>query len=357
MPAYNTMLTPQYAADLAAYLLARKAETPGLPRPSAAGAAADPGDARRSQAADPSTVRIPWPKGDGFQVTQTPDRLVIAHSSQPVAEFVFRDEGILRPYFANVHAPGGLKATRSHPPVAGVDATDHDRMHPGIWLAFGDLGGADFWRNQGRIEHVRFTQPPSIHDGHLTFASECRLSTAEGRKLCSLTNRFTLAAQSNAWLLVWDATFHSDEGDFAFGDQEEMGFGARVATAITEKNGGRITSSTGLKSAKNTWGQPAEWCDYSGAVNGKAIGITLWSDSANFRPSWWHNRDYGVFVANPFGRAAMTQGDRSAVTVKRGESFRLGFGAVIHAGSDYDASSAESAAARTRQMLHAEPRE
>ena len=23
---------------------------------------------------------------------------------------------------------------------------------------------------------------------------------------------------------------------------------------------------------------------------------------SNFRTSWWHNRDYGVFVANPFGR-------------------------------------------------------
>ena len=30
------------------------------------------------------------------------------------AEFVFRDEKILRPFFANFHAPGGLKVTRNH---------------------------------------------------------------------------------------------------------------------------------------------------------------------------------------------------------------------------------------------------
>ena len=264
------------------------------------------------------------------------DRVVITRSGQPVTEFVFRDEKILRPYFANVHAPGGLKATRNHPPIAGVDATDHDTMHPGLWLAFGDISGADFWRNKGRLEHVRFIEAPVVRDGRLNFASEGRLRTSEGRTLCSLTNRFTLAAQTNAWLLVWDATFRSDDGEFTFGDQEEMGFGARVATAITEKNGGVITSSAGQKTAKITWGQPADWCDYSGTVDGKPIGITLLSDPKNFHPSWWHNRDYGVFVANPFGRAAMKQGDTSAVTVKRGEDFRLRFGAVIHSGSEFN---------------------
>lgn len=44
-------------------------------------------------------------------------------------------------------------------------------------------------------------------------------------------------------------------------------------------------------------------------------------------------RDYGVFVANPFGRAAMKQGAASAVTVKRGESLTLRFGAALHAGA------------------------
>jgi len=340
MPAYDTLLTPQYAADVTAYLLAQKSGAPAIARPEATAPPASPSDARRSEIAPASTASTQWPQGDGFRFNERPDRLVIAHSGQPVAEFVFRDEKILRPYFANVHAPGGTKVTRNHPPVAGVDATDHDTMHPGIWLAFGDISGADFWRNKGRIEHVRFAEPPVVSKGRLTFATECRLRTAEGRTLCSLTNRFTLAAQTNAWLLTWDATFRSDDGDFTFGDQEEMGFGARVATAITEKNGGVITSSAGLKSAKSTWGQPADWCDYSGTVDGKSTGITLLTDPKNFRPSWWHNRDYGVFVANPFGRAAMKQGDKSAVTVKRGEDFRVRFGAVIHHGQDFDSGAA-----------------
>jgi hypothetical protein len=103
---------------------------------------------------------------------------------------------------------------------------------------------------------------------------------------------FTLIALTNAWLLVWQADFQAGDADLIFGDQEEMGFGARVATAITEQNGGVITSSAGLKTAKNTWGQPAEWCDYSGTVDGQIAGITLMTHPDNFRPTWFHNREW-----------------------------------------------------------------
>jgi hypothetical protein len=60
-----------------------------------------------------------------------------------------------------------------------------------------------------------------------------------------MSNRFTLIALTNAWLLAWDANFQAGDASLVFGDQEEMGFGARVATALTEKNGGVITSSFG----------------------------------------------------------------------------------------------------------------
>jgi len=147
-----------------------------------------------------------------------------------------------------------------------------------------------------------------------------------------LTNQFALIQQGEAWMLVWQATFHSEAGDLALGDQEEMGFGVRVATTLAEKNGGIITSSAGRKTAKETWGQVAAWCDSSGTVDGRSVGVTLMADPANFRPSWWHNRDYGLMVANPFGREAMKQGPKSAVTIKRGETFRVRFAAAIHEG-------------------------
>ncbi len=270
-----------------------------------------------------------------FEVEEQADRLIITASKQPVAEFVFRDAKILRPFFANVHAPGGLQVTRNHPPQPG-DPNDHDTMHPGLWLAFGDVNGNDFWRNKARIEHVRFTQPPAVNEGQLKFATESKLIATDGGALGRLTTAITLQPQPSSWLLDWDTTLHADESDLHFGDQEEMGFGARLATPLIERNGGQITNSRGLTTAAQTWGQPAVWCDYSGKTPNRAGGLLLAASPANFREPWWHNRDYGLFVANPFGRAAMKQGEPSTVTVRRGEALRLRFAALIHDGGPFD---------------------
>lgn len=279
------------------------------------------------------------PPVKGLAVEQKKDRLTITHSGQPVAEYVFQDNKILRPYFANVHTPDGIPVTRHHPPRPGKDATDHDTMHPGIWLGFGDISGVDFWRNRGRIEHIGFTEAPTVKDDELRFVQECRLRSGD-KTLATLTNRITLSARGGNWLLLWDATFRADKAAFTFGDQEEMGFGARVATGFTETKGGQILNSHGQKTAKATWGKAALWCDYSGKVDDKPVGITLMPAPTNFRESWWHNRDYGVFVANPFGRAAMQQGARSVVTVKLDEPFRIKFGAMLHTGNDYNPAAA-----------------
>jgi hypothetical protein len=287
--------------------------------------------------AEVSSGQTTSPKANNaFAVETLSDKLIIGHSGSPVAAFVYRDDTILRPYFSNVYSPDGLKLTRNHPPIPGSDATDHDTMHPGIWLAFGDINGHDFWRNQGRIEHRQFSQPPTVQEDGLYFATDARLLTRDGQVICLLSNRLMLCADTAGWLLFWDATFRADEHELTFGDQEEMGFGARVATPLTELSGGTIVNSNRERLAASTWGQPAKWCDYSGNSGSQRGGITLIPAPGNFRESWWHNRDYGLFVANAFGRAAMKQGAPSAVTVKRGESLRLRFAAVLHDNHGYD---------------------
>jgi hypothetical protein len=267
-----------------------------------------------------------------LQVEQKDDRLIFTEASdKPVGEFVFNDPKIRRPFFANLHAPGGNPVTRAWPPVAGVDAMDHADMHPGLWLAFGDISGEDFWRNKAVMKHERFTAAPAWKDGRLAFSTMTTLLKADGVKLAEMASDFSLTPREGELRITWAAAITPLTDGFYFGDQEEMGLGVRMATPLTEKNGGVITSSTGAKSAKATWGQPAEWCDYSGVVNGVRAGVKIIPDASNFRPCWWHNRDYGVFVANPFGRAAMKQGELSRIEVKKGETHRLKFTVVLHA--------------------------
>jgi hypothetical protein len=128
-----------------------------------------------------------------------------------------------------------------------------------------------------------------------------------------------------------DSTFQSAESDFYFGDQEEMGLGVRVASGLRENGGnGRVLNSEGQSGAGNTWGRPARWCDYSGTVGDRWVGVTIMAWPGNLRPSWWHNRDYGLFAANLFGRQAMRQGPPSRIVVQKGETFRLRYGVLIH---------------------------
>jgi hypothetical protein len=249
---------------------------------------------------------------------------------KPFATYVWGDRNVRRPYFAHLHAPNGKQVTRTHPPVAGTDATDHDAMHPGLWLAFGDLGGADFWRNKGTVAHVEFVEKPKAAKDGGTFAVRNRYA-AGGRTVCEEVCRVAITVRPEGYLIDWTSEF-AGPADFHFGDQEEMGLGVRVATPLTVKNGGQILNSGGAKNEKEAWGKAADWCDYAGKVDGEEAGVALMPDPANFRRSWFHARDYGVLVANAFGRNAFTRGEKSKVVVKKGETFRLRFGILVHAG-------------------------
>jgi hypothetical protein len=249
---------------------------------------------------------------------------------QPLATYVYQDPKVLRPYLTHVHAPNGAEVTRNYPPIEGVDATDHDTMHPGIWLAFGELSGADFWRNKGHVEHVEFVEEPAtIPDGGQFIVRNRYL--ADDRHICDEVCKIAIWARPHASILVWDSKF-SGGREIVLGDQEEMGLGLRVATPLTVKNGGMLVNSDGLKNEEQVWGKQADWCDYSGVIDGQPAGLMLVPDPINFRRSWFHARDYGVLVANPFGQRAFTRGEASRVVVPVGEILRLRFAIVAHSG-------------------------
>lgn len=274
-------------------------------------------------------------------------RLQIRVVGKPFATYVWEDREVRRPYFAHLHAPNGTPVTRPHPPVAGRDPTDHPDMHPGLWLAFGDLGGADFWRNKGAVEHAGFVEGPAATEGGGGFAVRNRYRVG-GRTVCEEVCRVGISARPAGYLIDWSSAF-SGPADFQFGDQEEMGLGVRVATPLTVKNGGRIINADGAASEKGAWGKQADWCDYRGAVGGEDVGVALMPDPGNFRRSWFHARDYGLLVANPFGRRAFTKGARSEVVVKAGATFRLRFGVLVHSGEvDVGAAFADWRAARPK---------
>lgn len=269
------------------------------------------------------------PAGREVQIRVSTDRLRILIGDRVVADYVFRDPTIRRPYFCNLRAVDGTPVTRTHPPVPGVDAEDHATMHPGLWLAFGDINGEDFWRNQAEIRHQRVAVDSDTASNGAAFTQHKQYVGTDGRIVCTEQFVCRIRAVDDGWLLDWTSEFRTED-ECEFGDQEEMGLGVRLATPLTERAHGQLRDATGRRGASQIWGQSADWCDYGGPVDGRRAGVALLCDPQNVRPSWMHARDYGLLVANPFGRHAMRQGPRSRWQVTPDRPLRLRYVVFVY---------------------------
>jgi hypothetical protein len=276
-------------------------------------------------------------------VKQLDGKVEITIGGRRFATYFYRDPKITRPYFAHVHAPDGTQVTRHHPPIPGQDTLDHPEFHPGIWMAFGDISGNDYWRLKARVENGDMIEEPRGGAGEGAFAVRNRYLDAADphRVVCNEFCRFRVVARPEGALLLWDSTFTGND-EFSFGDQEEMGLGIRVATPLRVQvvdstlppPTGTMTDAKGGKNGAQIGGNSAEWCDYSGTVDGHRVGMTIFCHPDNFRPSWFHARDYGFLAANAFGRAAFHKGETSKIVVKPGESLRLRYGILVHSEED-----------------------
>jgi hypothetical protein len=287
-----------------------------------------------SLASEPRAAPVEFVSGSG--------RVAVIIDGLPIAVYYYQDDTILRPYFAHVRALCGVQTTRHHPPIEGQDPVDHGTMHPGIWMSFGDVSGSDYWRLKARVRHAEFVAPPQAGSGRGSFAvrNQYLAQHDPSKTVCEELARYTFSICPEGYLLLWDSTFSADH-EFAFGDQEEMGIGFRVATPLRVGASGKVDlppgsgamlDSEGRKNEKEVWGNAADWCDFSGTMAGRRAGMTIFCHPENFRPSWFHARDYGLLEANPFGRQAFRKGPPSKVTVSPGEKLRLRYGVLVHSG-------------------------
>ncbi len=281
----------------------------------------------------PSVALAESPK---LALEETADKLVLRRGEVVLATYYLSHPEVRRPFYAHLALPSGIPVTRHFPPREGKDAVDHPTMHPGIWLAFGDVDGIDFWRHKGEIRHERFVERPSLKDGVCRFTVRNQYVFGNGDRTALIATevcRHEIRVQENQVLLLLDSQISgaSEVKPLVFGDQEEMGLGVRVATPLCVKGGsGEIRSSEGKRNEKEAWGRQADWCDYRGRIDDAQIGLLLVPHPKNFRRSWFHVRDYGLMVANPFAQNAFTGGEKSRLEIKPGEKLRLRFAIWLH---------------------------
>lgn len=281
----------------------------------------------------------------------SPTSVCFAWDGDNIGEYVFVDEAIPRPYFANLQTPGGVRVTRNHPPIDGEDRMDHPEFHPGVWFALGDLSGADSWRLRAPVRHKRFDQKPQVDGDAVSFVAEHDYLGVDGEVLAVGRAAHRLRVSPLGVTLTFDETLTA-ERDLALGDQEEMGLGVRLATPLRIENDGpspvppgtgQIVADGGRNGLPAIWGKPARWFDYRGRLGDEPAGVAVFCHPANFRVSRLHARDYGFVCVNPFATAAFGAAEPTVTRVAAGESIQLRFAVLCHSGEPLTAARLEAA--------------
>ncbi|MDH7481389.1 MAG: PmoA family protein [Armatimonadota bacterium] len=245
-----------------------------------------------------------------------------------------------RPFMFPLIGPGGVNVTRRFPMEKDVpgETSDH-KHHRSLWVAFGDLNGADGWSEEpghAVTVHKEFLDKSSGPAfGRIKTLNDWLDSS--GNKIMEEEREVIVYnVTEHARLIDLRVVFKATQGDVRFGDTKEGGIVAiRVATSMDGNKGGLITNSYGGVTEIETWGKRAHWCDYSGPVESQTVGITIFDNPANFRyPTYWHVRDYGLMTANPFALSAYKRDPNvdGSYILKAGEIFPFAYRIYIHSG-------------------------
>jgi hypothetical protein len=260
-------------------------------------------------------------------------------------------DGDHKSYMWPMMSEGGATVTRDWPMGEEDRSKDHPH-HQSFWTSYGDVNGSDYWEFGERTGYQKTVSIDSIVnsafgtiDTKLVWQDKNHKPVVDEHRVYTFYN-----TPSSHRLFDISITLTANHGEVKFGDTKEGGLaGLRMADALREKGGsGTITNSAGGVGAKECWGKPAAWCDYSGTLKdvGKR-GITIMDHPSSFRyPTHWHVRDYGLMGANAFGYSYFYNKEKNGEhTLKQGESISFNYRIYIHSGDVDEAHVAETYAA------------
>jgi len=276
---------------------------------------------------------------------------------------------VAKPFLWPVAAPDGTPVTRAWPvQTSATDATTDHVHQKSVWFCHGDVipeglaiktpsankadKGVDFWseaKADGKKRHgtIRCTKVsiPDIKPGDPAVVVTWNVwLTADGEKILDEKRTITFRDTPEGRLFTFTCELTANDYPIVFGDTKEGSFGVRVHDDLrtVAAGGGTVTPAGGEPAKAGTkdnlplWGKVADWNDYSGTVNGKAVGLAVFAHPDNPTKSAWHTRAYGLMAANPFGRDhsgfPSQKGKTELVRIDKGKALTYRFAAYAHTG-------------------------
>ncbi|WP_395617313.1 PmoA family protein [Aquirufa sp.] len=115
-------------------------------------------------------------------------------------------------------------------------------------------------------------------------------------------------------------------------------FSGRMDADLAVTNGGTMVNANGDKGEKGTFGKRSPWIDFYGKRGDKFEGMAIMQHPSNeWYPSPWFTRDYGFFSPTPMYWPA----DDKETTLKKGQTIKLKYRVLVHAGDVASAKIAE----------------
>jgi hypothetical protein len=234
-----------------------------------------------------------------------------------------------KPYFWPIRDREGQVISRPLLTPAGKPWRDHPH-HRGLWFAVDEVNGIKYWAERGTIANV--SVEPLVPTGNpARFKVVNYWLDRQGQPL--LTESTTISIYANR-LIAYDATLTAGKEPVTFGDTKEGLFGFRMVDSMRGSAGGKIISADDHHGETECWGKTFDWVDYDGPVEGKTVGVAIFDNPHNFRPSRYHVRSYGLFSISPFGEHDYTNGKNPAkpVPLAAGANLRLRYAIYVHDG-------------------------
>lgn len=241
-----------------------------------------------------------------------------------------------RPYFFPLMTSEGIPITRAYPMQPDIpDETKDHKHHRSLWIAFGEVNGADNWSEEEGHGYTLHTSLDAMTNGTVfgRFTTTSDWTNADKSPLLTQTLTVTAWATETIRLLDLHVQLTANYGAALFGDTKEGGIlSARVASALDVDRGGRIENVYGGIDEGETWGKAAHWCDYSGRIENRHVGIAIMDHPHSFRyPTHWHVRNYGLMTANPFGYSYFTNGVKNGQhRLDEGETLNFQYRILLH---------------------------
>ena len=287
---------------------------------------------------------------------------------QPFTSYVYWSNQ-KKPLLSPLRTAQGTIFTRGFPleKIAG-ERTDHPH-HISSWFNYGNVNGCDFWNSQpegferdtkipyGSIRHKAVRSVASGQGtGILEVSSEWIMN--DGSKILQQDEKLVFRAAKDVRIIDRIVTLTAQEKDAVFRDTKEGLIAIRVTRALEEPStkpeiftdaagkptavaqldntgvNGVYLSSEGKVGEKEGWSTRAKWMTLSGNVRGEDVCVGIFDHPKNVTyPTYWHNRGYGLFAANPFGAKDFTKGKKTLnFTIPAGKSVTLRFRILIHSG-------------------------